>query len=63
MPQAPQAPTLGQTVARMNRTVPRLAAAGGRKGFKAELEELRERMRGLGLVLQQRAVMLCGVAA
>jgi hypothetical protein len=33
----------------MNRTVPRLAVAGGWKRFKAELEELRERMRGLGL--------------
>jgi hypothetical protein len=33
----------------MNGTVPRLAVAAGRKGYKAELEELRERMRGLGL--------------
>jgi hypothetical protein len=36
-------------VARVNGTVPRLLVAPGRKGFKAELEELRERMRGLGL--------------
>jgi hypothetical protein len=36
-------------VARVNGTVPRLSVAPGRKGFKAELEELRERMRGLGL--------------
>jgi len=33
----------------MNGTVPRLSVAAGRKGFKAELEDLRERMRGLGL--------------
>jgi transcriptional regulator with XRE-family HTH domain len=38
-----------QAVARINGTVPRLSVAAGRKGFKAELEELRERMRGLGL--------------
>ena len=46
---AQQASTPGQTVARVNGTVPRIAVAAGRKGFKAELEELRERMRGLGL--------------
>lgn len=42
---------MGQTqaVARINGTVPHLSVAPGRKGFKAELEELRERMRGLGL--------------
>jgi hypothetical protein len=36
-------------VARANGTVPRLSVAPGRKGFKAELEEMREQMRGLGL--------------
>jgi transcriptional regulator with XRE-family HTH domain len=36
-------------VTRVNGTVPRLSVAPGRKGFKAELEELRERMGGLGL--------------
>ena len=46
---AQPAATPGQTVARVNGTVPRLSVAAGRKGFKAELEELRERMRGLGL--------------
>ena len=33
----------------VRRAVPRVPVAGGRKGFKAELEDLRERMRGLGL--------------
>jgi hypothetical protein len=46
---AQQASTLGQTAARVNGTVPRIGVAAGRTGFKAELEELRERMRGLGL--------------
>ncbi len=46
---APQTATPGQTVAWVNGTVPRLSVAAGRRGFKAELEELRERMRGLGL--------------
>jgi len=36
-------------VTRVNGTVPRLSVAPGRKGFKAELQELRERMGGLGL--------------
>jgi transcriptional regulator with XRE-family HTH domain len=44
---AQQAP--GQTIAGVNGTVPHLAVAAGRKGFKAELADLRERMRGLGL--------------
>jgi hypothetical protein len=46
---AQQVPTPGGTVARINGTVPRLSVAAGRKGFKAELEELRERMRSLSL--------------
>jgi hypothetical protein len=49
MTRAQQAPVPGAMVARMNGTVPRLSMAPGRKGFKAELEELRERMGGLGL--------------
>lgn len=39
----------GAMVAQVNGTVPRLSVAPGRKGFKAELEGLRERMRGLDL--------------
>lgn len=46
---AQQAPTLGRAVAPGNGTVPHLTAAAGRTGFRAELAELRERMRGLGL--------------
>jgi hypothetical protein len=46
MAQAQQPPAPGTG---MNGTMPRLSAAAGRKGFKAELEELRERMLGLGL--------------
>jgi hypothetical protein len=49
MAQAQRIPMAGQAVAGMNGTVPRLSVAAGRKGFKAELEDLRERMRGLGL--------------
>jgi transcriptional regulator with XRE-family HTH domain len=45
----------GAMVARINGTVPRLSVAPGRKGFKAELEELRERMRGLSLGQEQIA--------
>jgi transcriptional regulator with XRE-family HTH domain len=49
MAPARQAPVPGRRVARVNGTAPRLSVAPGRKGFKAELEELRERMGGLGL--------------
>jgi hypothetical protein len=49
MTPAQQGPVPGRMVARVNGTVPRLSVAPGRKGFKAELEELRERMGGLGL--------------
>jgi transcriptional regulator with XRE-family HTH domain len=49
MAPAQQVSTTGGTMARVNGTVPRLSVAAGRKGFKAELEELRGRMRGLGL--------------
>lgn len=49
MTPARQVSTPGRTVARINGTVPRLSVAAGRKGFKAELEELRERMRSLSL--------------
>jgi hypothetical protein len=40
--------TAGQAIARVNGTVPRIAAAG-RKGFRAELDDLREHVHGLGL--------------
>jgi len=39
----------------MTGTVSRLSVAAGRKGFKAELEDLRERMRGLALGHEQIA--------
>jgi transcriptional regulator with XRE-family HTH domain len=42
-------------VTQVNGTVPRLSVAPGQKGFKAELEELQERMRGLGLGHRQIA--------
>ena len=38
----------GQAVARVNGKSPDVPAAAGRKGFKAELDALRDRMRGLG---------------
>jgi transcriptional regulator with XRE-family HTH domain len=38
----------GQAVARVNGKSPDVSAAAGRKGFKAELDSLRDRMRGLG---------------
>jgi transcriptional regulator with XRE-family HTH domain len=44
-----QAAMPGQTVARVNGNVPRMAVTAGRKGFKADLEDLRERARRLGL--------------
>jgi transcriptional regulator with XRE-family HTH domain len=46
---AQQAPAAGREVARVNGTTPHVPVAAGRKGFKAELDDLRERMRGLGL--------------
>jgi hypothetical protein len=36
-----------QAVARVNGTVPAISVAVGRRGFRAELDGLRERMRGL----------------
>jgi hypothetical protein len=45
----PQAPALSRTAARVNGTVPQITMAAGRKGYRAELEDLRERMHGLGL--------------
>jgi len=52
MAQARQAPTAGQAA---TGTVSRLSVAAGRTGFKAELEDLRERMRGLALGHEQIA--------
>jgi len=43
-----QTQTAGQAVARVNGKSPDVSAAAGRKGFKAELDSLRDRMRGLG---------------
>lgn len=45
----------GRAVARANGGTPVLSAAAGRKGFKAELDDLRERMRGLGLGFEEIA--------
>ncbi len=38
----------GQAIARADGKFPYVPAGAGRKGFKAELDGLRERMRGLG---------------
>jgi hypothetical protein len=46
---AHQANTAGQAVARVDDSVPRVSVAAGRRGFKAELDDLRERMRQQGL--------------
>jgi hypothetical protein len=43
-----QPQTAGQAVARVDGKSPDVPVAAGRKGFKAELDGLRERMRGLG---------------
>lgn len=45
---AGQTHTAGQALARVNGKSPDVPAAAGRKGFKAELDALRDRMRGLG---------------
>ena len=45
---AHQANAAGQAVARVDSKFPDVPVAAGRKGFKAELDGLRERMRGLG---------------
>jgi transcriptional regulator with XRE-family HTH domain len=45
---AHQANAAGQTVARVDSKFPDVPVAAGRKGFKAELDGLRERMRTLG---------------
>lgn len=39
----------GQALARVNGTYPDVPAGAGRKGFKAEVDDLRERMRKLGM--------------
>jgi len=46
---AHRADTAGQAVARVDDNGPRVSVAAGRKGFKAELDDLRERMRQQGL--------------
>lgn len=43
-----QTPTSGQAVARTDGKFPDVSVAAGHKGFKAELDGLRDRMRGLG---------------
>ena len=45
---AHQANAAGQMAARVDSKFPDVPVAAGRKGFKAELDALRERMRGLG---------------
>jgi len=45
----------GRAVTRANGGAPVLSAAAGRRGFKAELDDLRERMRGLGLGFEEIA--------
>ena len=49
MGMAQEPATAGQAITRVNGTVPRITVMAGRKGVKAELEDLRERRRGLGL--------------
>jgi transcriptional regulator with XRE-family HTH domain len=44
-----QANTATQAIARVDGKLPDVSVAAGRKGFKAELDDLRERMRKLGL--------------
>jgi len=44
-----QANTATQAIARADGRLPEVSVAAGRKGFKAELDDLRERMRKLGL--------------
>jgi len=44
-----QANTATQAIARADGRLPDVSVAAGRKGFKAELDDLRERMRKLGL--------------
>jgi transcriptional regulator with XRE-family HTH domain len=46
---ADQTGTAGKALARPHESTPQVSVAAGRKGFKAELEDLRERMRRLGL--------------
>jgi transcriptional regulator with XRE-family HTH domain len=55
MAQARQASAPGQAGTGMTGTVSRLSVASGRTGFKAELEDLRERMRGLAMGHEQIA--------
>lgn len=44
-----QAHTAGQAVARADALAPQAPVVARRKGFRAELEDMRERMRRLGL--------------
>ena len=48
----------GQAVARVNGMSPDVPVSAGRKGFKAELDGLRERMRGLGFSFDEIAAEL-----
>jgi transcriptional regulator with XRE-family HTH domain len=50
-----QASTTGQAVARVDSKFPDVPVTAGRKGFKAELDGLRERMRGLGFNIDEVA--------
>jgi hypothetical protein len=50
-----QTHTAGQAIARVDGSTPHVPVAAGRKGFKAELDDLRERMRRLGLGYEEIA--------
>ncbi|GEM_PF-2800832 len=55
MEMAQQVPAAGQAVARVNGTTPDVPVAAGRTGFKAALDDMRERMRRLGLGYEEIA--------
>ena len=52
---ADQTRTAGQALARVNGVAPDVLAGAGRKGFKAEVDDLRERMRKLGMGYEEIA--------
>ena len=55
-----QASVAGQAVARADGKAPDVPAATGRKGFKAEPDGLRKRMRGLGFPYDEIAAEVTG---
>jgi transcriptional regulator with XRE-family HTH domain len=52
---ADQTRTAGQALARVNGDAPDVSAGAGRKGFKPEVDDLRERMRKLGMSYEEIA--------